>query len=512
MGRDGTRAPDCLTATETEISGGMPRRAICYAASGSFACLALVLLVGLVRRAFSFVVFPDELHALDAIGQWVGGRGGTLPQNYHGYGSSWWLLLSAVFREFRPTLYFHLGADGKTFPMVTPSSTVVYATIFAGRLCSVAALLAAVAYAAFTGKHLVNRLLVCGILVLPLVWWNGKWLSPDFFAIGCAIVAASLLTQRSNLWALFFLGAAVGLRLSNLATLSGFFALAALGQPISVHSLVRSAAAALAGYVAANPYIVTNFPAALHNAVGMAELPVRTWDNTVVVVGRSLFGNHLEWDLAATGSIVHWWGGLLLPAALMLGLCHEKKYRVLAAILGSFLLGLAAVGFRGLGYGWYFSPTVAASYVLAVKSLDFQAWSVGLRRAALAVFCMALAASGATSWQEHHALQTREAELLRYQQNAAFFQQAVNEMKANDTLLLLVDAGSTMFELPQVKFANLHESLAMLADPASLNMSRSLVVSTVEMERQSSDIRRFLQYLREHGARVTTEGDLIIAR
>ena len=84
-------------------------------------------------------------------------------------------------------------------------------------------------------------------------------------------------------------------------------------------------------------------------------------------------------------------------------------------------------------------------------------------------------------------------------------------MKEHDTLLLLVDAGSTMFELPQVKFANLHESLGALADPASLDMTRSLVITTLEMERQSADVRRFLQYLRDHGARVRTQGDLIVA-
>jgi len=487
-----------------------------YAATGAILCIGLLLLLALVRRCFSFVVFPDELHALNAIGEWNSGHGGTLPQNYFGYGSSWWLLLSVVVQEFRPTLYLHLGADGRTFPMVTPTASVVYATIFAGRLCSLAALLAAVGYAVATSKDRANKLLVCGLLVLPLVWWNGKWLAPDFFAIGCAVVAAALLVQKANLWALFFLGAAVGLRLSNLATLSGFFALAAIGQPLTVRSMLRSAAAAVGGYVAANPYIVTNFPAAVQNAVGVAALPDRTWDNTVGVIGRCLVGNHLEWDLAATGSIAHWWGGLLLPAALAYCLCHEKNFRVLAAIGLSFLVGLAAIGYRGLGYGWYFSPTVAAAYVLALQSIHFRTWSVELRRAALGVLCLALVTSGMTSWQEQRALRLREAELLRYDQNAANFQQAVNELNEQDlneqgTVLLLVDAASTMFELPRVRFANLHESLGAIADPASVDMTHTLVITTLEMERQSADIRRLLQYLRDHGAQVTTRGDLIFA-
>ncbi len=145
----------------------------------------------------------------------------------------------------------------------------------------------------------MNKRLMCGFLLLPIVWWNGKWLAPDFFAMACAVVAGSLLSRKSRVGDLFFLGAAAGLRLSNLATLSGSFVLAVTNQRFTFRSIPLSVLAVVGGYVAANPFILTDFSVALENAGGIVPTAEMTWTHVFNVMSSRVVGNRREWDLAS---------------------------------------------------------------------------------------------------------------------------------------------------------------------------------------------------------------------
>ncbi len=361
---------------------------------------ALLLALCLIRRCFSFAVFPDELHFLNFIRGWNEQGGGALPPNHDGYGSSWWMLVNLLDHEFHPRLYLHTNRPSGPFPMLTPGDTAVYAAIFAGRLASLAALLTAIAFAIAKARPAVNQQLMFGLLVLPLVWWDGKWMSPDFFAISCAVVAGALLCRQSQIAALFFLGAAIGLRLSNLPALGGFILLAVANQRLTIRAACCSALALVAGYVATNPFVLMNFSLAYENAQGVPSTAELTWANLWRVTWNCTVGNRREWDLPSTGSIAYWWGSVLLPIALAFALLKSRQYLVLAAIVLSFGLGLLAIGYRGLGYGWYFMPTVAASYVLAVGTISFDAWSAMSRRLTIGVIGLALLISATTSLSE----------------------------------------------------------------------------------------------------------------
>jgi hypothetical protein len=492
-------------------SASGPRRAPPGWVSGIVYGAAGLLSLTLVWRAFSRVIFPDELHALDFLRAWNDQGGGLLPPNQFGYGSSWWLLLNALSRLFAPTLYLHDSEVGGVFPMITPTMSATYTTIYAGRLCGLAALLAAVAYAITAARDSLTRRLLCGMLLLPLVWWDGKWLGPDFFAIACAVTAASLVENKSRAGAMFFLGAAIGLRLSNLAVLSGFVVLAVGCRRTSAAAGLVATGALLLGYLAANPYLVLDPSVAWQNAQGIAPEGEVTWARALSTVSNCVAGNRREWDLASTGSIVYWWGGPLLPSVLAIALFKANRLGVVAAIVLSFGLGVVAVGYRGLGYGWYFMPTVAAAYVLAIGAISLGSWRPAPRRAFVGALCAALAWGAVSSLAELRANQARQHMLLACVDNSACVHSALAELKDFDILYLLVDPATIVIDAPGKRLRTLGDSLPQLADPDAFDLTRAVVIASGELERQSAAVGHFMRSLRRRGARTKQCGPLEIA-
>ncbi len=68
-----------------------------------------------------------------------------------------------------------------------------------------------------------------------------------------------------------------------------------------------------------------------------------------------------------------------------------------------------------------------------------------------------------------------------------------------------------MFEPPNDHFVMFHDALARMRNPQSFDLARSLVITTHEMERQSVDVGRFMQHLREHGAKIEECNGVVIA-
>jgi hypothetical protein len=295
-------------------------------------------------------------------------------------------------------------------------------------------------------------------------------------------------------------------------TLSGFFLLALGSQRFTRLALAGSLAAITTGYLVANPFVLTDYSAALENAQGVKATAHMTWEHIYNETSRCVFGNIIEWDLQSTGSIAHWWGSLLVPAVLAVGLAMSRQHVALVAIALSFVAGVAAVGFRGLGYGWYFMPTIAATYVLAVNLIPWPTWSPGRRNAIIGVLCFGLVISANASYREIRLNRARDKVLLRHYENAPFVEHVLQERLPGDTLLLLVDPISTMFNLPDDNFVILHDAMPILYEPAKLDNERMFAITTTEMERQSEAIRHFLRNLRDKGVPIEQRGDLIIAR
>ncbi len=297
-----------------------------------------------------------------------------------------------------------------------------------------------------------------------------------------------------------FLGAAVGLRISNLPVLCGFFLLAWPGEHFRWRVAVNCILLYIAGYALANVVVLDNFGRAMEHALGISPSGELSGTRFFEVIVECAAGEGREWDLASAGSIVYWWGGRLLPVALLFALAKSREYKVLAAIVTSFAVGLLAVGFRGLGYGWYFMPTVAASYVVAINTIRFETWELRPRRALVAVLAVALLLSAHISLGELRRNRDREAVLLDQERSAASVRDALVHLKRHDRLLLLMDPTSTIIEPPNDKFVAFHDALPLLNDPQSFELAESMVVTTKEMERQSSLVARFMKHLREHRA------------
>jgi hypothetical protein len=196
---------------------------------------------------------------------------------------------------------------------------------------------------------------------------------------------------------------------------------------------------------------------------------------------------------------------------LLFALAQSRQYKVLAAIVTSFAMGLMAIGYRGLGYGWYFMPTVAASFVLAVNTIPFEAWAPKPRRVLAAVLTLALLVSATTSLGELRTNRARESLLLAQDESAACVLSAVARLKPHDRLLLLVDPASTMFDWPDDDFMSFHDAIPLMQDPPAFKLERAVVVTTQEMERQHYLVAQFMRSLRERGARIHDCGSVLIA-
>jgi hypothetical protein len=268
----------------------LPRQAVDRTGYWTFCTVIFLLTLLLVRRAFSYSVFPDELYFLTFLRDWNANPTDTVPPNYCGYGSSWWMLLNLLYQDLQPLLHLHVDEAGKSVPLVTPATSSVYITIFAARLCSLAVLLGSVGFAIVGARPGMNRAFMAGLLLLPFVWWDGKWVSPDFFAIACAIMAGALLYRQAPLWACLFLGLAVGLRISNAPVLSGFLLLAMVGERFQWRHAATCVAVYIAGYVLANPIVIDNFDRAMVFALGVPSSDPLTWARFTELLSDCTFG------------------------------------------------------------------------------------------------------------------------------------------------------------------------------------------------------------------------------
>lgn len=334
---------------------------------GCATTICAILFLAAVARCLSVAIYPDETAFLGIISVWRPGHwGDIIPPNYLGYGSLWWSALHLINGLWSPTLL--TVSIPEALPPLSPPFSIgwdprFFGAIWTARLLSIIAVFGAIGHALAHAADAKSRFAVLAFLSMPIIWWNGRIASPDLISVAAAIVIATELFRGNWIRALFWLGFASGMKLSNAAILCGFTVVASAGG--FRQSGIRSAVSGFGGYLVANPYILINPIQAMAFAKGIAPHHEFTWYSAMPLIESMLTGNRLEWDVVSVGSLLFWLGSPLVGIFIAFTVTITGMAPILYAAVSGLIAGLAAIVFRNLGYGWYFMPLIATFFVFA---------------------------------------------------------------------------------------------------------------------------------------------------
>lgn len=130
---------------------------------------------------------------------------------------------------------------------------------------------------------------------------------------------------------------------------------------------------------------------------------------------------------------------------------------------------LAAMLFRRLGYGWYFMPNIAATYVLIAGNVDWKAGTIWQRRALVLVAVAAFFSASALSWAESEIYFSRAVGLVWGESEKQCVQSALARKGDSGRLFLALDPVNTLFPLTAYKTTGCGFSAALVIAPPKEN-------------------------------------------
>jgi hypothetical protein len=193
--------------------------------------------------------------------------------------------------------------------------------------------------------------------VLPAAWWSGKVTGPEMLSVLFAVASITVLSgtpsQRGILASFVLLGMSIGVKL-NAAPLALFAFI--LYRPQSAAGIVKACGALVAGFAAANPFVLWSPSGFLAELAKTTMPPARTWAFLENIFSNSVW----EWDGVLSGGLLQWTFPIV-GWALLLAICwyFRIQKRFLAAAVSAFVCWTVMFNLNGRFLGWDWFPCIA---------------------------------------------------------------------------------------------------------------------------------------------------------